>query len=97
MIIPIPETDPVKTPVVALRSIQIEVPLLEYRPFRTFSMDQSSSLVAQLYGGIDIPTKVSIVAPVGVAEPPVKSIWFVGLRVCFDWRYYLGSGKGGHR
>jgi hypothetical protein len=97
MIIPIPETDPVRTPVVALRSIQVEVPLLEYRPFRTFSMNQSSSLVAQLYGGVDIPTRVSVVAPVGASEPPLKNVWFAGLRVCFDWRYYLGSGTGGHR
>jgi hypothetical protein len=97
MIIPVSGTTPVKTPVVVLRSIALEFPVLEYRPFRTFSMDQSSSLVAQLYGGVDIPTKVGVVAPEGAPEPDLRSNWFLGLRFAFDWRYYLGSGKGVHR
>lgn len=50
MIIPISGTSPVETPVVGVRSIQIEAPVVEYRPFRTFSTNQSSSLVLQLYG-----------------------------------------------
>jgi hypothetical protein len=60
-------------------------------------MNQSSSLVLQLYGGVDIPTTVSVVAPEGVAAPEVRNNWFAGLRVAFDWRYYLGSGTGVHR
>ena len=97
MIIPVSGTTPVNTPVVAVRSIQLEFPLVEYRPFRTFSMNQSSSMVVQLFGGVDIPTKVSVVAPVGAPEPSMRNNWFAGLRVSFDWRYYLGSGQGGHR
>jgi hypothetical protein len=97
LLIPISDVPPVETPIVSLRSIQVEVPLVEYRPFRTFSMDQSSSMVVQFYVGVDIPTKVSVVAPAGSAEPSVRNNWFMGLRVAFDWRYYLGSGKGGHR
>jgi hypothetical protein len=97
MLIPISDVPPVQTPVVSVRSIQLEFPLLEYRPFRTFSMDQSSSMVVQLFGGVDIPTKVSVVAPAGAEEPSVRNNWFAGLRVAFDWRYYLGSGQGGHR
>jgi hypothetical protein len=97
MLIPVSGVPPVQTPIVSLRSIQLEFPLLEYRPFRTFSMNQSSSMIAQLYGGVDIPTKVTVVAPVSAAEPSVRNNWFFGLRVAFDWRYYLGSGSGGHR
>ena len=97
MIIPISGTTPVETPVVGVRSIQLEFPLLEYRPFRTFSMNQSSSMVAQFFGGVDIPTRISVVAPASAPEPAVRNNWFVGLRVAFDWRYYLGSGQGGHR
>jgi hypothetical protein len=97
MLIPISGTDPVNTPIVDVRSIQIECPIAEYRPFRTFSMNQSSSLVLQLYGGVDIPTTVSVVAPEGVATPEVRNNWFAGLRMAFDWRYYLGSGTGVHR
>jgi len=95
MIIPASGTTPVETPVVSVRTIQVEVPLLEYRPFRSFSVDQSSSLVMQLYGGLDIPTKVSVVAPAGAATPSTRSVWFAGLRVAFDWRHYLGSNEGG--
>jgi hypothetical protein len=97
MLIPISDVPPVQTPIVSIRSIQLEFPLLEYRPFRTFSMNQSSSMIVQLYGGVDIPTKVSVVAPTGAPEPSVRNNWFAGVRVAFDWRYYLGSGTGGHR
>jgi len=97
MIIPVSGVPPVQTPVVGLRSIALEFPLIEYRPFRTFSMDQSSSMVVQLYGGVDIPTSISVVAPVGAPEPGLRNNWFAGIRFAFDWRSYLGSGQGGHR
>ncbi len=54
-------------------------------------------MLVQIYGGVDIPTRIEVIAPEGAPEPPVHDIWFVGLRVAFDWRYYLGSGQGGHR
>jgi len=97
LLIPISGIPPVETPIVGLRSIQLEFPLVEYRPFRTFSMNQSSSMVVQVFGGVDIPTKVSVIAPAGAEEPSLRNNWFVGMRVAFDWRYYLGSGTGGHR
>jgi len=97
MIIPVTGVPPVETPIVSLRSIQLEFPLVEYRPFRTFSMNQSSSMVVQIFGGVDIPTAVTVVAPAGAEEPGVRDNWFVGIRVAFDWRYYLGSAQGGHR
>jgi hypothetical protein len=97
MLLPVSGAPPIQTPIVSVRSIQIEAPLVEYRPFRTFSMNQSSSLVFQLYGGVDIPTKVSVYAPEGAPLPDVRNNWFAGVRVAFDWRYYLGSGTGVHR
>lgn len=51
----------------------------------------------QLYTAVDIPTKISMVTPPGAAVPETQSTWTIGLRVAFDWRYYLGSGTGGHR
>ncbi len=84
-ILPAGEDDAVLADV---RSIQLEFPFLEYRPFRTFSLDQTSSLVFKFYGGVDIPTSVSNVKPLGVPDPAVQSVWQLGVRVAFDWRYY---------
>ena len=85
-----PPTVPgLEAPLIALRSISVDFPVLEYRPFRTFSQNQTANLVVQLFTGFDVPTAVSVVAPVGAPEPDVKTIWQVGLRIAFDWRYYV--------
>ena len=74
---------------VGLSTIQLDFPLLEYRPFRSFSLDQTSSLVFQLFGGIDFPTKTVVVDPVNTPEPDLKPVWNVGIRLAFDWRHYF--------
>jgi hypothetical protein len=89
VILPSSETAPTVNTLVSLRTIQFDFPVLEYRPFRTFSLDQSSSLIFQLYGGLDIPTRVSVVAPRGNPEPELRTVWTAGLRLVFDWRYYF--------
>jgi hypothetical protein len=74
---------------ISLRSTAFEFPIVEYRPFRTFSLDQSSSLLVQLFGGFDIPRTRSVVSPAGVPEPDLKTVRFAGIRIVFDWRSYL--------
>ena len=75
-----------------IRSIKMTFPILEYRPFRSFSTDQSSSLVFQMQTGFDRITRKTIIddggAPPG-AQPKLRSYWFVGLRISFDWRHYF--------
>ena len=78
-----------KTTVITLKSTQLDFPIVEYRPFRTFSMDQSSSLVIQLNFGVDIPHSASVVAPEGATVPDLKSVWYFGMRIAFDWRSYF--------
>lgn len=73
----------------SVRSVYLEFPVLEYMPFRTFSSDQSSSLVIQLFGGVDIPVSVSDIYPVGAPEPEMQSVWQVGMRAAFRWRHYF--------
>ncbi|MEJ2086894.1 MAG: hypothetical protein P8Y69_00090 [Gammaproteobacteria bacterium] len=75
--------------IVNFKSTAYEFPLLEFRPYRSFSSNQSSSIVFQLYGGLDVPRGARVVLPEG--EPPVDldTIWFLGLRMAFDWRYYF--------
>ena len=51
--------------------------------------DQSSSVLVQLYFGVDVPTGSTVTAPVGAPKPELQNIWLGGLRVVFDWRHYF--------
>jgi hypothetical protein len=72
---------------VGLRTVALDFPVVEFSPLRSFSMDQSSILLLQLYAGLDIPGSPS---PIGtaVAVPELKTIFLAGVRVTFDWRHY---------
>ena len=78
-----------QTTLIHYRSVQLEFPILEYRPFRTFSLDQSSSMVVQFITGVDIPNKISVIAPNDAVTPTVKTVWYIGMRLAFDWRQYF--------
>ncbi len=77
--------------ILSYESTQFEFPILEYRPFRSFSTDQSSSPLVQLYGGFDVPSNVQNRS--GVDEnayvPSLKTYWYLGMRLVFDWRHYF--------
>ncbi|HUM03148.1 MAG TPA: hypothetical protein VL084_12730 [Thermoanaerobaculia bacterium] len=74
--------------VVSLRSIRLEIPVLEYRPFREFATTQATSLSFQLGFGWDFPTKVSVKVPTGLPPPAYQTVPFGFLRIQFDWRRY---------
>ena len=76
---------------ISLRSTKFDFPFLEYRPIRTFSRKQSASLVIQLYTGVDIPGKVTMKSPPDVDPVELKSIWSLGIKLGFDWRYYYSN------
>ena len=46
--------------VVEFESTYLEFPILEYRPYRSFDTTQSSALILQLFGGVDIPNNGSV-------------------------------------
>jgi hypothetical protein len=71
------------------RSTQIEFPFLEYRPVRSFSTNQSSTLLIQFYGGVDIPHNVETLSPPNTPAPELENVWYLGARVVFDWRHYF--------
>ncbi len=71
------------------KSLQLDFPIIEYRPFRTFSLDQSSSLVIQLRIGVDIPRSNKVLVPIDAETPELKSIWYMELAFAFDWRQYI--------
>lgn len=70
-------------------STKFDFPILEYSPVRTFSMNQSSSLIIQFCAGFDVPNDVSVLLPTGDPAPPLKTVWYGGIRLIFDWRKYL--------
>ena len=81
---------------ITFKSTQLDFPIVEYRPFRTFSLDQSSSLVVQLNVGVDIPYSETLIANSetgvaleDVAIPELDAVWYIGMRFAFDWRYYF--------
>ena len=78
-----------RTALLNYKSTQLDFPIVEYRPFRTFSTDQSSSLFSQLNVGVDIPHPETVVTPQGVETPDLRPVWYIGLRTAFDWRYYF--------
>jgi hypothetical protein len=85
----IPSSTGKVTPI-TYKSTQLDFPILEYLPFRrSFSQVQSSSLMFQIYTGVDIPYGATVAAPAFGPVPPLKSVWQVGLRILFDWRHYL--------
>lgn len=78
--------------ILSFRSTQIEFPIVEYRPFRTFEMEQRSSLFIQLYGGVDIPHNVDNISAESNSShfvPDLHTVWYLGARVIFDWRHYF--------
>ena len=87
--LPTPGVPPNNSTQVSLNSLQVEFPVFEYRLFRNFSVDQSSSLMLQPYIGFDIPTTVQVLSPAGAPTPDTHTIVTTGVRVVFDWRYYL--------
>jgi hypothetical protein len=86
-----PGVPPLDVTAVAVTSLQVEFPILDYRLFRTFSLNQSSGLMIQPYLGFDTPTGSSVVSPLGAATPHLHTIITGGIRVVFDWRHYVGK------
>jgi hypothetical protein len=86
---PTPGVPPNNATFVSLNSLQVEFPILEYRLFRNFSVNQSSGLMLQPYIGFDTPTAVTVISPTGAPTPDAHTILTTGVRVVFDWRHYL--------
>ena len=77
--------------ILSYRSTQIEFPVLEYRPFRSFATDQSSGILIQFFTGIDFPHQVEVLESLteDYTPPKLDKIWYFGARFIFDWRHYF--------
>ncbi|MCG6874787.1 MAG: hypothetical protein LJE97_06820 [Betaproteobacteria bacterium] len=74
--------------VVNYKSVFFDLPIFEYRPYRAFSSNQSSTVLFQLFAGADIPYGESIDSPPGAPPVNLRTVYSLGLRMVFDWRYY---------
>ena len=72
---------------VDFKSIVLDFPIAEYRPYRSFSSNQSSSIVFQLFTSVDIPRHSEPIVIQGVSQS-MESVWSFGIRMVFDWRHY---------
>ena len=86
----LPRADPAgEARIINYKSITYDLPILEYRPYRSFSSNQSSSVVFQLFAGADVPRDGTTEFPAAATAPDLHTVWFVGVRMVFDWRYYF--------
>lgn len=75
--------------VVKFESTYYEFPILEYRPYRAFDSTQTSELIVQLFGGVDVPHNDSVVFPPGAPAADLDRVYIIGVRLVFDWRRYF--------
>ena len=71
------------------KSTQIDFPIVEYRPFRSFSMNQSSGLIVQITASVDFPHGATLVGPANATIPTLRPVWQTGIRIIFNWRHYF--------
>lgn len=79
---------PIDSRLVNFDSVYFEIPIAEYRPYRAFSSHQSSEVLFQLFVGADVPTNIETILPQGASVPDLQTVWSIGLRFAYDWRYY---------
>jgi hypothetical protein len=85
----VPRADPSgQARIVDFKTVTYDLPIAEYRPYRSFSSNQSSSVVFQVFAAADVPRSATTAYPVGGPTPHLRTVWSVGVRLVFDWRYY---------
>ena len=60
--------------VVAYKSTAFDMPILEYRSYRSFSSNQSSALLFQIFADLDVPHAASVVNPPGAPSVTLNDV-----------------------
>jgi hypothetical protein len=76
--------------VVQFKTVQLEFPVLEWTPFRTFATQLTFAGQVQLGFSVGLPVSTEVLYPPGApfSTGPGWSVW---LRGVFDGRYFVGS------
>jgi hypothetical protein len=75
--------------VIGVRTISIEVPIVEWEPFRSYGSQQTLGLRFQLGAGLDTPVRVRVLDPPNAAVPQLNTRYFGYLRLVFEARRYF--------
>lgn len=75
--------------VVELQTLELEFPIVEYRPFHEFAMREAFTMAVQLGYAADIPTSLKILNMPDIPKPDLSPAHLVTLRIVFDVRHYL--------
>ena len=74
---------------IAVKSIEWEFPILEYRPFREYGTRYVFSALMQIGGGFDHPLSSVVVGQPDATPPALRTRYFGFLRIFFDGRRYF--------
>jgi hypothetical protein len=74
---------------IAVKSLQWEFPLVEYRPFREYGSRFTFSTFLQLGFGLDQPLSAVVVGQPNTPSPSLQTRYFGFLRIFFDGRRYF--------
>jgi hypothetical protein len=79
---------------ISYRSLQLDLPTLEYRPLRTFATHTALTFAVILGWGIEFPNQVRYISaltlpPAVGATPDLGTAWIFYVRLHFDARYYF--------
>jgi hypothetical protein len=77
--------------VAQLKSVQLNFPVLEWTPFRTFATQLVFSAPFQIGFGVELPISSPVVVPAGYPPASLEPSWSVFLRGSFEARYFFGS------
>ena len=75
--------------IVGYRSVVVEIPVLEYRFYRSYGSKQALDLRLQFGGGFDKPLKAEIIDPPGARVPDLQTRYFGYMRLVFEGRRYF--------
>jgi hypothetical protein len=86
-----PQPDGNSGGVAQLKSVQLNFPVLEWTPFKTFATQLVFAADLQLGFGVEIPISAPIVYPAGIGNASLGPSWSIFLRGTFEGRYFFGA------
>ncbi len=81
--------DPDDLLVVGFKSVTVEIPIVEWEPFRYYGSRQALGIRFQFGAGFDKPLFATVLDPPGAPVPDLQTRYFGFLRLVFEGRRYF--------